>query len=1517
MKKKFQLPNQCRGNALKKRPRDMHILMRMRHVKIMILLLFLSTTIFSQPLSPAPQGISLQANTGVSVVGNVVTPLTIASLDSWEVGTTPSPYTNAQVINPPYQNPSNPSFCNQWSSNQGGFPWNRWITLPGMACGGVPGTYGCSPFTNVTDLYFKKDIFVPANCVLQVEWAFWASDWIQYVQINGQMAYNSNVTSPPYPDHRQNGIRVSWCKWNYGAINTITVRVRTNPNNNPACRVAGLKVESWGNGTYFNIGGPTTVCAGATNVYSMPTATSLSIFSPSSYSWTLPGAPITSWTGGIFTRTTNLTASTQSGLLTGMIYNNTFNGTRCYAAGISSITVSPTISIVPSATVICAGYAAALTASGGVSYTWNAPGNPNFSNMPWVVVTPAVNTVYTLIGVTAAGCTYTRTIPVVVLPAAPVSIMASTTTVCSGRSATLTASGATGTYTWISPSGPNTNLNPKVITPTASGVYTVWGANFNGCLNYTTVTINVIPSPTVVVVPSPSVICAGSSATITASGAPVYSWAPVSSSASSIVVSPGSTTIYSATGTGTNGCTMTGTTLVSVLGLPVITVNPPFLCTGITNTLYASGALSYTWYPSSPPTGSVAGTPSFVAIPGTVAYTACGSGPTGCSACTSVTLVPGTPVPLSVTNTVICTNAAPCVNISATTTMGAVSYTWQPGAMSGSMTVACPSVNTIYTVNATSGMGCPNSATLAVTIATNCCPQTVTAGLVPLSGITGTLTNTAYILTSGINVTGLSQLQNCEIWMTPDAEIVVPPGAVLDLDHTHMFACGLNMWHGIRVQDGGRITTDYVASRIRSSMIEDAVVGIDLSNISVTNSGAGTPPIEIQRVIFNRNYIGIRITNGSTSITSLPLGITGCVFSSRNMTCTTYPTPIASNSWASAEVIPGTFWGNNPGLRVPSSPTATNELNPPYLMNNFPQINLKAPYTMQPGHIGIKIQNIGDPYAIYPSAGVDIGNTFPGYITQDFNLFDGLGIGVDVLNADVTLAANIFQNMQVYSNGTVSPIFGGTGVQAITTNDGNNKLHLIRPYGHDTGNRFWNCITGVNTESIFDMTVTEAMFRSNHSVATALMPYIPGDIGINFTSNRYKITIAKSHFNNLKNGVIFNAPAGAFFYPPTGQQYGGIYSEGLNIDNNYFGPEVASNINYSSGSANTSEYFGEAVQLNMPYIPSNYLVGYFLGSTVMSNKIDRTFRGISVNSMLVTAMWVYGNLIDIEDDYTFSSTGSPAFGYGIAAYDDASNLSVSGNTLQGRSSFAPNNVSLIYCSNTQGPLINCNKVSNSYYGFEFEGNNTGTVWEGNTMCTHFAGLALTNGGIIGQQGTMSSPSDNIWDLACANFFSFPNHTYADLSNASLSPLFVFNSGGYVPISNSSSSGTPYSIGTNVFTTGAPNATLNCTTTYPNVPNWRSSNADETVGVAENEIAGNTFKIFPNPTQDRLTIDYTEDGIDLSAIILDMTGKVVFTASGITHDNNSIDLTHLPSGMYIIELKTSNNKTARLKLVKVN
>ena len=252
-----------------------------------------------------------------------------------------------------------------------------------------------------------------------------------------------------------------------------------------------------------------------------------------------------------------------------------------------TINLSPTVSVSPASPTICIGSSTTLTAGGASTFVWNPAIGLSATTGSSVTANPILTTTYTVIG-TTAGCTNTSTVTVTV-NSLPVINITGSTSICSGSSTTLTATGG-GTYLW-STSG---TLNSIIVNPTSTTSYTVIVTGTNFCVDslIQIVTVNVLPIANAGI---DQAICSGNSATLIASGGSTYTWSN-GATAPTISVSPILTTQYIMTAS--NGtCTDTDTVNVIVNPSPIASISPIgiTITQGTTTILTATGGGTYQW----------------------------------------------------------------------------------------------------------------------------------------------------------------------------------------------------------------------------------------------------------------------------------------------------------------------------------------------------------------------------------------------------------------------------------------------------------------------------------------------------------------------------------------------------------------------------------------------------------------------------------------------------------------------------------------------------------------------------------------------------------------------------------------------------------------------------------------------------------------------------------------------------------------------------------------------------------
>ncbi len=401
------------------------------------------------------------------------------------------------------------------------------------------------------------------------------------------------------------------------------------------------------------------------------------------------------------------------------------------------ITVGSGVTITVNSPTICPGQTVTLTANGATTYTWNTGPTTNT-----ISVSPSSTTIYT-VNATSGTCVGTQTTQVLVSPTPTVSV--GNATICSGNSATLTATGATN-YTWM-PSAQTTSS--IVVTPTTNTTYTITGAN-GTCTNSTTTTVSVTSTPTLST--SSRTICAGQVATFTVSGATTYTWNPGSATGSTYTTSPASSGTVSVIGA--NGtCTSQVTTSITVTPNPTVAVSNQTICSGQTAILTATGATAYSWSTGAT-TNTISVSPTSLTI-----YTVVGT-TNSCTNTRTVSVTVNSQPTVAVANANICSG-----NSTILTATGATNYTWMPGGQLTNTVSVNPGSTTIYTITGATGtcttstnatVNVTSTPTLVANSVTICPSQTATLSATGATTYTwnpGNISGTTYTIAPASNTT--------------------------------------------------------------------------------------------------------------------------------------------------------------------------------------------------------------------------------------------------------------------------------------------------------------------------------------------------------------------------------------------------------------------------------------------------------------------------------------------------------------------------------------------------------------------------------------------------------------------------------------------------------------------------------------------------------------------------------------------------------------------------------------------
>jgi gliding motility-associated-like protein len=438
---------------------------------------------------------------------------------------------------------------------------------------------------------------------------------------------------------------------------------------------------------------------------------------------TATGGQSFAWSNGVNTNGFTFTPTTTQ---TYTVTATAPNGCTATATTIVAVNTAPIIAIQNPNPVVCNGGTATLTASGAQTYAWSG----GITN--GVAFTPTQTQTYTVTATAANGCTVVATATVTVGQAPTINIQNPNPTVCSGGSATLTASGAQ-TYAW---SGGITN--GVAFSPTQTLTYTVTATTANGCTATATATVTVNPALNITIQNLNPTVCQTSPATLTASGAQTYAWS--GGITNGIAFTPTQTQTYTVTATAANGCTATATATITVTPIPTgqINVSAFSLCTGEQLTLSAtSGGNSFDWVGTPLGGGANFNVQSGVPFvpPGSANYTVVITGANNCTGTTTitVTVLPTPIVTIQNTNPTVCSGGSATLTAS-----GAQSYVWSGGITNG-VAFTATQMQT-YTVTATAANSCTATATTTVNISPPLNPSVVASAIALCSGDQLTLT---------------------------------------------------------------------------------------------------------------------------------------------------------------------------------------------------------------------------------------------------------------------------------------------------------------------------------------------------------------------------------------------------------------------------------------------------------------------------------------------------------------------------------------------------------------------------------------------------------------------------------------------------------------------------------------------------------------------------------------------------------------------------------------------------------
>lgn len=294
-------------------------------------------------------------------------------------------------------------------------------------------------------------------------------------------------------------------------------------------------------------------------------STTLSVSGGSSYTWT-PYTSLSSANGATVTASPTITT-------TYTVSSPACSGTQTKTVQVVVNGTPPNIGSINGLTTVCnnqSGVTYSVNNVASTNYTWSVPAGATITSIPTnsnsITVDFGASAGTVSVSASSSCGTATASLAINLNPGLTLTVTPDNSTICSGGSVTLTASGATN-YTW-SPSADLSSSTGSIVTanPASTSIYTIQGAT-GTCTGLTTATVSVASNLSLAVTPNNPVICPAGQANLVASGATTYTWTNGATlnttSGPSVTASPIVTTVYTVNGSA-GTCTGVATVTVTV-----------------------------------------------------------------------------------------------------------------------------------------------------------------------------------------------------------------------------------------------------------------------------------------------------------------------------------------------------------------------------------------------------------------------------------------------------------------------------------------------------------------------------------------------------------------------------------------------------------------------------------------------------------------------------------------------------------------------------------------------------------------------------------------------------------------------------------------------------------------------------------------------------------------------------------------------------------------------------------------
>jgi hypothetical protein len=644
-------------------------------------------------------------------------------------------------------------------------------------------------------------------------------------------------------------------------------------------------------------------------------------------------------------------------------------------------------------------------------------------------------------------------------------------------------------------------------------------------------------------------------------------------------------------------------------------------------------------------------------------------------------------------------------------------------------------------------------------------------------------------VTSDLYVSGAITFSNSDFKISPGVTITIATGGTLTIAGSHLFACQ-NMWQGIVVKQKGAL--NILASSIgTTSLIEDAKIAVNLRGLTNPHPFAGITGeyiLFVDQATFNRNQVSIKIESLAMNTgTNNACIIKNSLFTSRSI-------PSYSLTWPTTAAIKNISSGATSPLATPWMDDVT-----------YPATKLKAPFASDfPSH-GIFLYNTGNTAmatgtaaAVCSYTSMLVGETG----TLNFNMFDNLYNGINLLYSNAKIINSVFQNPRGLCRSLLvdPPVcdIGGTGI--VANSPWSDDFPIRRSIEVVPG------ISGSNTYSNYFYDMTTAIDVNNYLYSKLSQNKIvsvsnsypqsswdtPNDAPANFGSTGIKIKthsfqylyVEENVMHNIKNNVLFTVTEGGNDFVPNGTY--GRYIGQAYIQRNFM------SLHPSTPVAN--EYINIGVSMDDPISAPGYTTNYTSISAVSpsiaisSNTILNAHNGININSFYGNPVHIEENVITLKNEPT-TVVNNPVQNGILSTQMQSANIHL--NDISGPTSY-PSQTAIITDMNSLLSL-QCNKTEYCYRGIVLNHAQAISRFEDNTMENEIIGLHLNNLGKITAanstlavaSGTNTWPTNNKWlGFWGGSNSSSPWKTYVSPnSNAQNAKLWIQYSSPYDPDGN--------------------------------------------------------------------------------------------------------------------------------------